>query len=50
LANDTFNSLTLHLLGGPPEAGPDVINYSNAPSDVADAMGRQLGAFVAFPL
>jgi hypothetical protein len=50
LANDTFNSLTLHLLGGPPEAGPDVIGYSNAPSDVGDGLGRQLAAFGGFPL
>ena len=49
LANDTFNTLTLHLLGGPAEAGPDVLNYSNAPSDVSDAQGRQLAAFEGFP-
>ena len=50
LSNDTFNSLLLHLLGDSPEAGPDVLNYSNAPSDVSDALGRQLAAFGGFPL
>ena len=32
------------------EAGPNVVNYSNAPSDISDALGRQLGAFSGMPL
>lgn len=50
LSNGTFNTLVLHLLGGAPQAGPDVIGYSNAPSDIGDARGRQLAAFGDFPL
>lgn len=50
LSRVAFNRIDLHLLGGAADAGPDVINYSNAPSDIADAQGRQLAAFEAFPL
>ena len=32
------------------EAGANVLNYSNAPSDISDALGRQLGAFSGMPL
>ena len=32
------------------EAGANVLNYSNAPSDIADALGRQLAAFSGFVL
>ena len=33
-----------------PEAGPNELVYSNAPSDIADTQGRQLAAFSGFPL
>jgi hypothetical protein len=33
-----------------PEGGPDVIAYSNDPSDVSDSSGRALAAFEGFPL
>ena len=32
------------------EAGPDVLSYANAPSDIFDALGRQLAAFDEFPI
>ena len=32
------------------EAGADVLNYANAPSDVSDSLGRFLAAFAGFPL
>ena len=32
------------------EAGANVVNYSNAPSDISDALGRMLGAFAGHPL
>ena len=32
------------------EAGANVLNYSNAPSDIGDSLGRMLGAFAGFPL
>ena len=32
------------------EAGADVLNYANAPSDVSDSLGRFLAAFDGFPL
>jgi len=32
------------------EAGPDEVNYANAPSDIADTLGRHLAAFAGFPL
>ena len=47
---DTYNSLLLSFGGAGADAGPDVISYGNAPSDVADASGRQLAAFGGFPL
>jgi hypothetical protein len=33
-----------------PEAGANVLNYANAPSDIFDALGRSLAAFEGFPL
>src|SRR5215218_4054525 len=45
LTNVGFNRIDLHLQTTGADAGPDVINYGNAPSDVADALGRQLAAF-----
>ena len=46
----TFDTLRVHLaeLGG--DVGDDVINYSNAPSDIGDSLGRQLAAFNDVPL
>ena len=32
------------------EAGADVLNYSNAPSDISDTLGRFLAAFSGLPL
>ena len=32
------------------EAGANVLNYSNAPSDIGDTLARMLGAFAGFPL
>ena len=32
------------------EAGADVLNYANAPSDISDSLGRFLAAFEGFPL
>ena len=32
------------------EAGANVLNYSNAPSDISDALGRMLAAFSGYPL
>jgi len=32
------------------EAGADVLNYANAPSDISDSLGRFLAAFDGFPL
>jgi hypothetical protein len=33
-----------------PEAGPNELVYSNAPSDIADTQGRQLAAFGGMPI
>ena len=43
---------TLFLLMDPvgAEAGADVLNYSNAPSDISDTLGRFLGAFTGYPI
>jgi hypothetical protein len=32
------------------QAGADELNYSNAPSDIADTLGRSLAAFSGYPL
>ena len=32
------------------QAGANVLNYSNAPSDIGDTLGRMLAAFVDYPL
>ena len=47
---ENFDTLQLTLSLTEPEAGGDVISYANAPSDIADALGRQLAAFSGFPL
>jgi hypothetical protein len=45
-----FEFLYLQLSPAGPEAGPDVLSYANAPSDISDALGRQLAAFAGFAL
>jgi hypothetical protein len=45
-----FDFLVLQLAPAGAEAGADVLNYANAPSDISDALGRQLAAFSGFPL
>ena len=49
---ESFDALqiTLSLTEPPPLPGPDELSYANAPSDIADTLGRQLGAFQAMPL
>jgi hypothetical protein len=41
-----FNSLYLGFGPHVAEVGPDQLSYTNAPSDIADTLGRQLAAFV----
>jgi hypothetical protein len=45
-----FETMYLQLTPSGAEAGPDVLSYANAPSDIADSLGRQLAAFAGFPL
>ena len=45
-----FNKVRVSFGVVGPDPGADVINYSNAPSDIADAIGRQLAAFSGLPL
>jgi hypothetical protein len=33
-----------------PDSGANEVNYTNAPSDIADVLGRHLAAFAGFPL
>ena len=40
-----FEALYLQLSPTGAEAGPDVLGYANAPSDISDSLGRQLAAF-----
>jgi hypothetical protein len=50
IAQVDFETLYLQLSPAGAEVGPDVISYSNAPSDVSDSLGRQLAAFEGFAL
>jgi hypothetical protein len=50
LTNNAFDKLSLFMAESGTEAGPDEISYANDPSDISDALGRQLGAFSGFPL
>ena len=50
LVNVTADTLYLQMTPAGAEAGADVLNYANAPSDVADSAGRFLAAFGGFPL
>jgi hypothetical protein len=45
-----FNIVLMSFNDAAPQAGPDVIGYSNAPSDVSDGLGRELAAFANFPM
>jgi hypothetical protein len=47
-----FSDTTLSILFGftGAEAGVDVINYANDPSDISDTLGRQLAAFAGLAL
>jgi hypothetical protein len=45
-----FNCLEVALQNFEADAGEDELNYSNAPSDVSDSLGRMLAAFTGFPL
>ena len=45
-----FNVLRVTFGSPTPDGGDDVIAYSNAPSDISDAAGRQLAAFEDFPI
>ena len=46
----TVDTLQITLSSTEAEPGPDVLSYANAPSDIADSLGRQLAAFDGFPL
>jgi hypothetical protein len=50
LSGPKFEALYLQLSPIGAEAGPDVLSYANAPSDISDSLGRQLAAFAGFPL
>src|SRR5687768_10280022 len=45
-----FETAYLQMTPSSAEAGPDVLSYANAPSDIADSLGRQLGAFAGLPI
>ena len=50
IAKTGYNVLHVTFTATGPEAGIDVCGYTNAPSDISDALGRQLAAFADFPL
>ena len=50
LQNIAPDMLYLQMQPAGAEAGTDVLNYANAPSDVSDSLGRQLAAFAGFAL
>jgi hypothetical protein len=50
LLNVDYNAVEVGLSLTEAEAGADEFGYSNAPSDISDALGRQLAAFGGFPL
>ena len=45
-----FNCIEVALQQVEANEGEDELSYSNAPSDIADTLGRQLAAFEGFPL
>ena len=45
-----YNVLRVTFGSGAPDGGDDVLGYTNAPSDISDSAGRQLGAFEDFPI
>jgi len=50
VALENFDTLQITLSLTEAQPGGDVLNYANAPSDIFDALGRQLAAFGGFPL
>ena len=50
VAGILFDTLFLQLTAVGPESGADELSYANAPSDIADTLGRQLAAFSGFAL
>jgi hypothetical protein len=50
LVNVQPDTLYLQMTPAGAEAGADVLNYANAPSDVSDSLGRFLAAFSGYPL
>ena len=50
IALGDYDFLYLQLTPAGAEAGADVLNYANAPSDVSDSVGRFLAAFSGFPI
>jgi len=48
--NARLDALYMQMTPAGAEAGPDVLSYANAPSDISDSLGRQLAAFQGFPL
>jgi hypothetical protein len=50
LQNIAPDALYVQMTPAGAEAGVDVLNYANAPSDVSDSLGRFLAAFGGFPL
>ena len=50
IANVVPDTLYLQTTPAGAEAGADVLSYANAPSDIADSLGRFLAAFAGFPL
>ena len=50
IALGDYDFLYLQLTPAGAEAGADVLNYANAPSDVSDSVGRFLAAFSGLPI
>ena len=50
LQNIAPDMLYLQMTPAGAEAGADVLNYANAPSDVSDSLGRFLAALAEFPI
>jgi hypothetical protein len=46
----SYNTIHIAMVNQFGESGADVIDYFDSPSDIADALGRPLGAFSDFPL
>lgn len=50
LALLAFNQIRIGLSLADDEPGSDELNYTNAPSDISDVLGRQLGAFAGMAI